>query len=120
MTDGEMRRWLMAHDMADQWMALLQKELPREWKGPGGRSKGARPRLRVRKLRKVRKLTGHEVPFLKKNAHDRSKSRFRRLRIFMLASLAGITGKFYLTHAGFVKDLAEIARDEVQWLSRKG
>jgi len=51
---------------------------------------------------------------------DRSKSRFRRLRIFMLASYkAGITEKFYPTHADLLKDLAEIAATRLNGLSRK-
>jgi len=39
----------------------------------------------------------------------------------MLASYkAGITEKFYPTHADLLKDLAEIARDEVEWLVSEG
>src|SRR3977135_4450791 len=66
-------------------------------------------------------MTGHEVPFLKKMAHGPFKVTLPAPSNFMLASYkAGITEKFYPTHADLLKDLAEIARDEVEWLVAEG
>ncbi len=73
------------------------------------------------KLRKVRKLTGHEAPFLKKFAQGPFKVTLPAPSNFMLASYkAGITEKFYPTHADLLKDLAAIVRDDVAWLIAEG
>jgi len=66
-------------------------------------------------------MTGHEVPFLKRMARGPFKVTLPAPSNFMLASYkAGITEKFYPTHADLLKDLTEIARDEVQWLVSEG
>src|ERR1019366_5532455 len=66
-------------------------------------------------------MPGPEVPFLKKNAHAPFKVTLPAPSNFMLASYkAGITDKFYPTHADLLKDLVEIVRDDVQWLVSEG
>jgi 5-methyltetrahydropteroyltriglutamate--homocysteine methyltransferase len=66
-------------------------------------------------------MTGHEVPFLKKNTHGPFKVTLPAPSNFMLASYkAGITDKFYPTHADLLKDLVEIVRDDVKWLVSEG
>ncbi len=117
MTDGEMRRGSWLTDMADAVDGFVTERVALEWKGPGGGIEGSTAKAAGAKLRKVRKLTGHEVPFLKKNAHGPFKVTLPAPSNFMVASYkAGITEKFYPTHADLLKDLAEIARDEVQLL----
>ncbi len=117
MTDGEMRRGSWLTDMADAVDGFVTERVALEWKGPGGGVEGSTAKAAGAKLRKVRKMTGHEVPFLKKNAHGPFKVTLPAPSNFMLASYkAGITEKFYPTHAELLKDIAEIARDEVQWL----
>jgi 5-methyltetrahydropteroyltriglutamate--homocysteine methyltransferase len=120
-TDGEMRRGSWLTDMADAVDGFVSDRVALEWKGPGGGVEGSTAHAAGAKLRKQRKMTGHEVPFLKKNAHEPFKITLPAPSNFMLASYkAGITDKFYPTHADLLKDLVEIVRDDVQWLVSEG
>ena len=121
LTDGEMRRGSWLTDMADAVDGFVSERVALEWKGPGGGVEGSTAKAAGAKLRKIRKLTGHEAPFLKKNAQRPFKVTLPAPSNFMLASYkAGITEKFYPTHADLLKDLAEIVRDDVQWLVAEG
>ena len=120
-TDGEMRRGSWLTDMADAVEGFVSERVPLEWKGPGGGVEGSTAHAAGAKLRKLRKMTGHEVPFLKKNAHGPFKVTLPAPSNFMLASYkTGITDKFYPTHADLLKDLVEIVRDDVKWLVSEG
>ncbi len=120
-TDGEMRRGSWLTDMADAVDGFVSERVPLEWKGPGGGVEGSTAHAAGAKLRKLRKMTGHEVPFLKKNARAPYKVTLPAPSNFMLASYkTGITDKFYPTHADLLKDLVEIVRDDVQWLVAEG
>ena len=120
-TDGELRRGSWLTDMADAVDGFVPERVPLEWKGPGGGVEGSTAHAAGAKLRKVRKMTGHEVPFLKKYAAAPFKVTLPAPSNFMLASYKeGISDKVYLTHADLLKDLVEIVRDEVQWLVSEG
>ena len=120
-TDGEMRRGSWLTDMADAVDGFVPERMPLEWKGPGAAVEGSTAYAAGAKLRKLRKMTGHEVPFLKKNTHGPFKVTLPAPSNFMLASYkTGITDKFYPTHADLLKDLAEIVRDDVKWLVSEG
>jgi len=120
-TDGEMRRGSWLTDMADAVDGFVPERVPLEWRGPGGGIEGSTAHAAGAKLRKLRKMTGHEVPFLKKNTRAPFKVTLPAPSNFMLASYkAGITEKFYPTHADLLKDLVEIVRDEIQWLVSEG
>jgi 5-methyltetrahydropteroyltriglutamate--homocysteine methyltransferase len=120
-TDGEMRRGSWLTDMADAVEGFVSERVPLEWKGPGGGVEGSTAHAAGAKLRKVRKMTGHEVPFLKKNARAPFKVTLPAPSNFMLASYkSGITDKYYPTHADLLRDLVEIVRDDVQWLVSEG
>ena len=67
-TDGEMRRGSWLTDMADAVDGFVSQKIMLEWKGPGGGPEGSTAQAVGAKLRKLRKLTAHELPFLKKNA----------------------------------------------------
>ncbi len=121
LTDGEMRRGSWLTDMADAVDGFVSERVPLEWKGPGGGVEGSTAHAAGAKLRKLRKMTGHEVPFLKKNAGAPFKVTLPAPSNFMLASYkTGITDKFYPTNADLLKDLVEIVRDDVQWLVAEG
>jgi 5-methyltetrahydropteroyltriglutamate--homocysteine methyltransferase len=121
LTDGEMRRGSWLTDMADAVDGFVSERVALEWKGPGGGIEGSTANAVGAKLRKVRKMTGHEAPFLKKFAQGPFKVTLPAPSNFMLASYkAGITEKFYPAHGDLLKDLAEIVRDDVQWLIAEG
>lgn len=120
-TDGELRRGSWLTDMADAVEGFVSERVPLEWKGPGGGVEGSTAHAAGAKLRKVRKMTGHEVPFLKKNARAPFKVTLPAPSNFMQISYkTGITEKFYPTHAELLHDLVEIVRDDVQWLISEG
>jgi 5-methyltetrahydropteroyltriglutamate--homocysteine methyltransferase len=120
-TDGELRRGSWLTDMADAVDGFVSERVPLEWKGPGGGVEGSTAHSAGAKLRKVRKMAGHEVPFLKKNARAPFKVTLPAPSNFMQISYkTGITEKFYPTHADLLEDLVEIVRDEVRWLVSEG
>jgi len=120
-TDGELRRGSWLTDMADAVDGFVSERVPLEWKGPGGGVEGSTAHAAGAKLRKKRKMTGHEVPFLKRNALGPFKVTLPAPSNFMLASYkTGITDKIYPTHADLLKDLVEIVRDDIQWLVSEG
>src|SRR5579864_438144 len=120
-TDGEMRRGSWLTDMAEAVEGFVSERVPLEWKGPGGGVEGSTALAAGAKLRKVRKMTGHEVPFLKKHTNGPFKVTLPAPSNFMLASYkAGITDKFYPTQADLLRDLVEIVRDDVKWLVSEG
>src|SRR5580704_1899844 len=120
-TDGEMRRGSWLTDMAEAVDGLVSERVPLEWKGPGGGVKGSTALAAGAKLKKLRKMTGYELPFLKKNTHGPFKVTLPAPSNFMLASYkTGVTDKFYPTHEDLLNDLVEIVRDDVKWLVSEG
>jgi len=120
-TDGELRRGSWLTDMADAVDGFVSGRVPLEWKGPGGGVEGSTAHAAGAKLLKIRKMTGHEVPFLKKNTRALFKVTLPAPSNFMLASYKeGITDKFYPTRGDLLKDLVEIVRDDVKWLVSEG
>lgn len=73
------------------------------------------------KLRKVRKMTGHELPFLKEWAGAPFKITLPAPSNFVLASYKkAISEPFYPTHADLLRDLVDIVRDDIRWLVAEG
>jgi 5-methyltetrahydropteroyltriglutamate--homocysteine methyltransferase len=121
LSDGEMRRGSWLTDMADAVDGFVPAKVTLEWKGPGGGAEGSTAQAAGAKLRKVRKLTGHELPLLKHSAQGKFKITLPAPSNFVLASYKpGITDAFYPSHADLLRDLVEIVRDEVRWLVSEG
>jgi 5-methyltetrahydropteroyltriglutamate--homocysteine methyltransferase len=120
-TDGEMRRASWLADMAAAVDGFVPKKIMLDWKGPGGATEASHALAAGARLRKVRQLTGHELPFLKANAPGPFKITLPAPSNFMLASYQpGITDKFYATHDDLLRDLSEIINDENRWLVSQG
>lgn len=120
-TDGELRRGSWLTDMADAVEGFVQDKVTLEWKGPGGGAEGSSAQVVGAKLRKVRKMTAHELPLLKKSAPGPFKITLPSPSNFMLSSYKrGITDRFYPSHADLLRDLVEITRDEIRWLASEG
>jgi len=121
LSDGEMRRGSWLTDMADAVEGFVPQRVELEWKGPGGGREGSTALAAGAKLKKVCKLTGHEMPFLKKNSPGPFKVTVPAPSNFVVASYkAGVTDRFYPTYADFLRDLVEIVRDEIHWLASEG
>jgi methionine synthase II (cobalamin-independent) len=121
LSDGEMRRGSWLTDMADAVEGFVREKVMLAWKGPGGGEEASTANAAGAKLRKMRKLTAHELPFLKKSAGVPFKVTLPAPSNFMLASYKpGITDRFYATPADLLRDLVEITRDEIRWLVAEG
>jgi 5-methyltetrahydropteroyltriglutamate--homocysteine methyltransferase len=121
LSDGEMRRGSWLTDMADAVEGFVPDKVMLDWKGPGGGYEGSTANAAGAKLRKVRKMTGQELPFLKKSASGPFKITLPAPSNFVLGSYKkGITEQFYPTHADLLRDLVDIVRDEIRWLVSEG
>ncbi len=120
-TDGELRRGSWLTDMADAVDGFVADKVILDWKGPGGGPEGSTAQAVGAKLRKVRQMTEHEVPFLKKNAPGPFKVTLPSPANFMVSSYKrGVSERFYPSHAELLHDLVEIVRDEIQFLVSEG
>jgi 5-methyltetrahydropteroyltriglutamate--homocysteine methyltransferase len=120
-SDGEMRRGSWLTDMADAVEGFVREKVMLDWKGPGGGPEASSANAVGAKLRKLRKLTAHELGSLRDLAPGRFKITLPAPSNFMVASYKpGLTDQFYPTHADLLRDLVEIVRDEVRWLVTQG
>jgi 5-methyltetrahydropteroyltriglutamate--homocysteine methyltransferase len=120
-TDGEMRRAAWPTNLIESVEGFVPDHVMLEWKGPGGRREGSQSRSVGAKLRKIRKLTEHELPLLKKSAPGPFKITLPAPSNFVVSSYKpGVTDRVYPTHADLLQDLVEIVRDEVDWLVEQG
>jgi 5-methyltetrahydropteroyltriglutamate--homocysteine methyltransferase len=121
LSDGEMRRGSWLTDMAEAVDGFVWQKVMLGWKGPGGGQEASSANAVGAKLRKVRKLTGHEVPFMNTATPGRFKVTLPAPSNFMVSSYKpGLTDAFYPAHADLLHDLVEIVRDEVEWLVAQG
>jgi 5-methyltetrahydropteroyltriglutamate--homocysteine methyltransferase len=120
-TDGELRRGSWLTDMADAVEGFVADKVILDWKGPGGGFEASSAQAVGAKLKKVRKLTAHEIPFLKKSAPGPFKITVPAPSNFMASTYKrGVSSRFYPTHAALLQDLIEIVRDEIKWLVAEG
>ena len=121
LSDGEMRRGSWLTDMADAVEGFVGDKVMLEWKGPGGGQEASTANAVGGKLRKTRKLTAHELPFLKRASDRPFKITLPAPSNFIVASYKrGVTDMFYPTPARLLEDLVAIVRDEVEWLVSEG
>jgi 5-methyltetrahydropteroyltriglutamate--homocysteine methyltransferase len=121
LSDGEMRRGSWLTDMAEAVDGFVPDSVALEWKGPGGGVEVSTARAAGGKLRKMRKLTAHETPFLKRHAAGPFKITLPAPSNFLVASYKpGITETAYPTRAELLADVVQIVRDEIEWLVDQG
>jgi 5-methyltetrahydropteroyltriglutamate--homocysteine methyltransferase len=135
-TDGEFRRSNFMGDFTDAVEGFdFGEGLPRTWKSQteqhqegGGpiRSSGSGRMGPVRgivfeKLRAVRPLTGHELPFLKRHSPGDIKMTLPSATQFpAIAFKRGTSDKVYADHSELLWDIVEIIKKEVARLSAEG
>lgn len=123
-TDGELRRRNFMSDFTDAIEGFdMGDAVARTWKA--GEMKAA-PVSSVagivnKKLRQVRPLTGHELPFLKKNCTAAIKMTLPSATQFPAISFkAGVTDKIYKDHSALLADIVEIMKSDLSKLSSEG
>src|SRR5262245_12684977 len=121
LTDGEMRRGSGVTDMAEAVEGFVPQRVELDWKGPGGAREASSALAAGTKLKKVRRLTAYELPFLKTKATGPFKVTVPAPSNFLIASYKeGVTDRVYRTRGDFLADLVEIVRSEIQWLVSEG
>jgi 5-methyltetrahydropteroyltriglutamate--homocysteine methyltransferase len=123
-TDGELRRRNFMSDFTDAVEGFdMGDSVARSWKA--GETKAA-PVASVtgivtEKLRQTRPLTGHELPFLKKNCTAAIKMTLPSATQFPAISFKpGITDKAYKSHSELLWDIVEIMRNTLCQLALEG
>jgi 5-methyltetrahydropteroyltriglutamate--homocysteine methyltransferase len=121
LSDGEMRRGSWLTDMAEAVEGFVPDRVQLEWKGPGGGMEASTAHAAGVRLRKMRKLTALETPFLKQTADGPFKVTLPAPSNFMVSSYKpGITDRVYADRAALLADVVGIIRDEIAWLVQEG
>jgi 5-methyltetrahydropteroyltriglutamate--homocysteine methyltransferase len=123
-TDGELRRRNFMSDLTDAVEGFdLGDAVSRAWKAgdadeaPVSRVAG----IVTAKLRQVRPLTGHELPFLKKNSPGAIKMTLPSATQFpAIAFKSGVTDKVYKDHSALLWDIVGIMKTDIAKLSTDG
>ena len=123
-TDGELRRRNFMSDLTDAVEGFdFGDAISRTWKAG---ETGEAPISRVmgivtEKLRQVRPLTGHELPFLKKNSPGAIKMTLPSATQFpAIAFKRGVTDKVYKDHSALLWDIVGIMKQDIAKLSADG
>ncbi|HXX14217.1 MAG TPA: hypothetical protein VEJ47_04885 [Candidatus Eremiobacteraceae bacterium] len=123
-TDGELRRRNFMSDFTDAVEGFdLADAVGRSWSAEHG---GAAPVSSVTgivtgKLRQVRPLTGHELPFLKAHSPLPIKMTLPSATQFpAIAFKRGVTDKVYPDHSALLADIVDIMKSDLAQLASEG
>lgn len=126
-TDGELRRRNFMSDFTDAVEGFdLGDAVGRSWDaGKEGEGQKTAPSsvtgIVTTKLRSVRRLTGHELPFLKQHSPGSIKMTLPSATQFpAIAFKQGITDKVYKDPLALLWEIVEIMKAELQALSAEG
>jgi 5-methyltetrahydropteroyltriglutamate--homocysteine methyltransferase len=123
-TDGELRRRNFMSDFTDAVEGFdFGDAVSRSW--TAGEAKDASVSsvtgIVNAKLRPARRLTGHELPFLKANSPGAIKMTLPSVTQFpAIAFKRGVTDKVYKDHSALLWDIVEIMKSELAKLSQEG
>lgn len=126
-TDGELRRRNFMSDFIDAVEGFdLGDEVARSWQaGPATATSQAAPSnvagIVTAKLRPVRRMTAHEVEFLKAHSPGAVKITLPTANQFpAIAFKRGITDKVYPNHSSLLWDIVPVIKAEIQALVKDG
>jgi 5-methyltetrahydropteroyltriglutamate--homocysteine methyltransferase len=123
-SDGEFRRRNFMSDFTDAVEGFdLADAVGRSWQADQGAGApvSSVTGIVTSKLRQVRPLTGHELPFLKTNSPLPIKMTLPSATQFPAISFKrGITDKVYKDHSALLWDIVEIMKADLQKLSAEG
>ena len=123
-TDGELRRRNFMSDFTDAVEGFdMSDAVARMWDATLGKETNVSKVTGIvtSKLRQVRPLTGHELPFMKRNAPGTIKMTLPSPTQFpAIAYKRGITDRVYKTPSELLWDIVEITKREMAMLSSEG
>ena len=123
-TDGELRRRNFMSDFTDAVEGFdLADAVSRSWKAGEAKPAGVSSVTGIvtAKLRQVRRLTGHELPFLKSESPGPFKVTLPSATQFPAISWKrGVTDSVYKDHSALLWDIVEIMKVELASLSSEG
>jgi len=137
-TDGELRRRNFMSDFFDAVEGFdMAESTPRSWELSNGAAAAPRQApvnreqqdptvsrvagIVTSRLRQVRRLTGHELGFLKKQAPGRIKITLPSATQFpAIAFKRGLTDKVYQDHSALLWDIVEIIKSDLAQLADEG
>ena len=122
-TDGELRRRNFMSNLTDAVEGFdLNAGIARDWDASQKKPKvSAVTGVVNAKLRQVRPLTRHELPFLKKNSPGDIKVLLPSATQFPAISFKrGITDKVYKDHSALLWDIVEIMKKDIAALASEG
>ncbi|MDR7421959.1 MAG: methionine synthase [Armatimonadota bacterium] len=122
-TDGELRRRNFMSDFTDAVDGFdLGDAVARTWES--GRATAAPSSVTgivTARLRRARRLTGHELPFLREHSPGAIKMTLPSATQFpAIAYKRGVTDRVYPTHSDLLWDIVAIMKEEVAALSTEG
>jgi 5-methyltetrahydropteroyltriglutamate--homocysteine methyltransferase len=120
-TDGEYRRGSFLTDVADAIEGFVPERIVLEWHGPGGGAEGSAGQVVGARLRPVRPLTAHEVPFLQ--AHAPGSFKITVPAPSQLGSVGykpGVTDRAYPTRSDLLQEFTAIVHREIAGLLAAG
>jgi 5-methyltetrahydropteroyltriglutamate--homocysteine methyltransferase len=120
-TDGELRRRAWMSDLAEAVEGFTPGHVELEWRGPGGGVEHSQAQVAGERLRQMRRLTAHEVDFLKQHAPGPIKMTVPAPSTFLHAGFQpGVTDRAYPSRAALAQDIAAIIRGELLALAQEG
>jgi 5-methyltetrahydropteroyltriglutamate--homocysteine methyltransferase len=122
-TDGELRRKNFMSDLLDAVEGFDTGDaVSRGWQAGGAASAVSRVAGIVNaRLRQVRRLTAHELPFLRRHSPGAIKMTLPSATQFpAIAYKRGVTDRVYRTHSDLLQDIVAIVRAEVRALADEG
>ena len=120
-TDSEYRRGAFLTDMAEAVEGFIPQKILIEWRGPGGGPSESYSQVVGGKLRQTRRLTAHQVGFLKRHGPGPFKITMPNPALFMFAGYKpGLTDRFYPSRSDLMKELVSIIRGEIKALLDEG
>lgn len=129
-SDGEFRRRGFMSDFHESVSGLdMESAIDRNWQnaGAGGSAAAATPTSRpvagvvVEKIRLIKRMTSHEVEFLKRHSPGDIKITLPSANQFPAISYRkGISDKIYPTHSALLWDIVPIIKSEIQALLKDG
>ena len=121
-TDGELRRRNFMSDFTDAVEGFdLADAVGRAWKGEQAAGVSSVTGIVTAKLRQIRPLTGHELPFLKAHSRLPIKMTLPSATQFPAISFKrGTTDRVYQGHSELLWDIVEIMKGDLRKLSCEG